>query len=499
MRIVIAGLKEESNSFSPVVCTADFFGTKAPSTEGEELITVNEYASTCLDGMISVIKEQGDEIIPVVDWSSVSSGPVDRHVADDFIAKVNAAVNANAPVDGIFLALHGGMTLTDADDGCGVILEKIRENAGPKPVIACSSDLHANVTKKWFANADFVTGYQTYPHVDFFETGARAARLAYKKLNGEKIYEACVRVPMIVPAETYSTASGKFADLINEAHSVRNEGKILDFSIYMMQPWLNVEDAGSSVLIVAEEKETAAKYAQYFAKKLYSLRKEFAIKLWKLDEVIDIAEENEKDMPVILVDSADSPNAGSAADSTEVLRRICERKSSLKTAICISDAPAVEKAFQAGVGGSDEFTLGATCDKIYQRSYTVRAYVKSLHDGDYLMEGPAERGNTKCAGRTAVLKVGNIDIVVCTRMPNSSDPQLYRGFGIEPSLYDLVVVKSATQYKTPYLKFSSLFYPTDTPGASSANLTSLKFDKLPRPFWPFDDEEEFDTSVFYAL
>ncbi len=65
-------------------------------------------------------------------------------------------------------------------------------------------------------------------------------------------------------------------------------------------------------------------------------------------------------------------------------------------------------------------------------------------------------------------------------------------------MYRLVIVKSATQYKTAYRKFTTLFYPADTPGASSANLTALPFDKLPHPFWPFDDVECFDKTVLFA-
>ena len=96
-----------------------------------------------------------------------------------------------------------------------------------------------------------------------------------------------------------------------------------------------------------------------------------------------------------------------------------------------------------------------------------------------------------------MLQVGSIDIVVYCRMANSSDPQCYRAFGLDPARYRLVVVKSATQYKLPYSKFTRLFYPTDTPGSSTANLRRLPFRRIPRPFYPFDDMQTFDDSVTF--
>ena len=46
-------------------------------------------------------------------------------------------------------------------------------------------------------------------------------------------------------------------------------------------------------------------------------------------------------------------------------------------------------------------------------------------------------------------------------------------------------------------KFSTLFYPTDTPGSSSANLRVMPFVHLPRPFYPLDDIDTFDDSVTF--
>ena len=49
---------------------------------------------------------------------------------------------------------------------------------------------------------------------------------------------------------------------------------------------------------------------------------------------------------------------------------------------------------------------------------------------------------------SAVISFGNIDIMVCEEPAASGDPQILRHFGIEPKLYDLIVVKANASFKS---------------------------------------------------
>jgi microcystin degradation protein MlrC len=64
---------------------------------------------------------------------------------------------------------------------------------------------------------------------------------------------------------------------------------------------------------------------------------------------------------------------------------------------------------------------------------------------------------------------------------------MYRSVGLEPTEADIVLVKSANQFRAEYEKLSNQIYILDTPGASTANLKSLRFTKIPRPMYPFDN------------
>ena len=492
MKIAIGGLHQESNSFSPVISCEDLFHI----TYGAAIMDEYRETNSNLGGIIAALDEAGAAIIPSVAMNAISGGPVDAALVEKFLCQLFEVIDANLPVDGVFLDLHGATELEGGDDGCGFILERIRSHVGQQVVIVNTTDLHANITDRMAANSDAISGFQTYPHQDYCGTGYRAATQGLMLLQNKPLYQARVRIPMIVPAEGYNTNEGVFAELVNSAKQLVADGKIIDFSIYQMQPWLDAADAGSTVLVSAADRETAAAYAQDLARRLFDLRKDMTIHLYSVDEVIDAAKANETAAPVILVDSADSPNAGSSADSSFVLSRLLERGETIKTCLVVSDAPAAAHAFEVGVGNEGDFSLGGTREPRFQKATKVHAYVTSLHDGIYY--NTFSQGLLQNTGKSAVLQEGNIDIVVYTKMQNSSDPQCFRAFGIEPSMYRLALVKSATQYKESYSKFSTLFYPTDTPGSSTANLASLPFQRLPRPFYPLDEIDDFDDRVTFV-
>ena len=311
--------------------------------------------------MFQAIQESDGEILPACSMKSQSGGPVDQKALDFFLEKTMAVIQQNRPVDGVFLSLHGATQTAEWDDAGGVILETIRKVVGDQAVIAVSADLHANVTLRWVKNADLICGYRSYPHLDYFDTGYRAAKLGMRRLHGEKLHMVRVSIPMIIPASSYSSMTSPFKDVIDEAKELVRAEKLGDCSIFQMQPWLDVDPASGSVIVTIDpDYEQAEFYAYQLAKRLYDMRKQFKTDLVPIDQVIDMALENKSGKPVILVDFADSANAGSTGDSAAVLERLLERKIKPKTALIVNDPPAVELAYKVNVGNRAVFSIGGT-------------------------------------------------------------------------------------------------------------------------------------------
>jgi len=193
--------------------------------------------------------------------------------------------------------------------------------------------------------------------------------------------------------------------------------------------------------------------------------------------------------PVVLVDSADSCNAGSSGDSMAVAGRILELAPEIRAATVVNAPEAADQAHALGVGKPGHLPLGRSRGP-RAASILVDGYVKSLHDGRFWQEGPAGRGTPVEIGPTAVIRVENLDVVTCHWMAGNGDLQLYRAFGIEPTLYDLVVVKACTSFRAGYGKISTRIYETDTPGAAPVDVTRLEYRKVPRTMYPWSDRDD---------
>lgn len=490
MRVLLGEFRQESNSFNPVASSLAFWD-KSGRYEGDAMRAALRGKPCAIGGMIRELEEAGEkpEIVYGVSMSCQSGGPAEQEVMDCFLERFLAAVREHSPLDAVFLSFHGALQTTMFDDAEGEVVEQVRRALGEKAVIAVSTDLHAFVSEKLLRNVDAIAGYHTYPHVDYDETGRRAARLGLAALRGADLHTACIHFPLLVSASAYNTLGGAFKEVMDYGCSLVTEGKLEDFSIYPMQPWLDVTGGASSVLAVAKDPAVAESHARDIAGKLWCSRKRFEQNQCSIDEVIDAAENQGTAKPVILVDSADSCNAGAPGDSMAVAARLLARGSKLKAATIINDSPAADLAHSLGVGRTARFKLGGSRDASAQ-SIEVDGYVRSLHDGEFVQEGPAGRGMVNRIGPTAVIRVGTIDVVVCHWMAGNGDPQLYRAFGVEPSLYDLVVVKACTSFRAAYGKISDSIYDTDTPGAATANLMRLRFRKLSKNFYPWVDSEE---------
>lgn len=494
MQILYFEFSQETNSFNPQLCGLQSFRNWT-YREGQDVLTgLDPSIPMETTGMAAAAREAGATLVPSIAMWSQSMGPVTAEAVDLLLDRVRASYAAMDRVDGVFAALHGGTQDTREDDTCGYILQQVRQLVGPDVVIAASYDMHANITPAVLENSDVCCGYQTYPHVDPYETGYRAAKLGLMKIRDRRAFvNAAVRVPMILPCAGYSSHEGILRDVLELGHEYVRQGTLLDFTVFQMQPWLDVKiAAGTTVVAVGTDAGAAVACAQEMAQRLFDGRKQCWPKLKTMDKAIDLALDHSTPKPVILANTGDSPNGGAVGDNTAVLQRLLQRNAPLRFATIVRDGPAVEKAFFVGVGGEAEFSLGAAYNHCGQTPALVRGVVRSLHDGKYVMEGPYSQGLPQYIGRAAVISIGTYDVMVCHFPANTGDPQIYRHFGLEPKLYDLVEVKANNSFRLPFSAFASCFCTVDVPGCVGvSDLKSLPYRRIPRPFYPFDEMDGY--------
>ena len=272
------------------------------------------------------------------------------------------------------------------------------------------------------------------------------------------------------------------------------EKELLDFTVFNVQPWLDISVIGSAVVAIAEDEERAKAKADELARAFFENRDGYWPDLRSIDEVIDMAEDEKANKPIVLVDSADSPNGGAVGDSVAVAMRLLERGSKLRSGMFVRDEKAVEQAFAVGVGGTAEFSLGAGYTPYMPGPLVAQGTVRSLHDGQAVKEGPVGRGTPFSVGRAAVLSIGPMNILVCEDPQNPGDPQLFRHFGIEPTFCDLLVVKANSSFRVAYCRIAEEICYADTPGACAADLKSFHWKRIPKGLYPFDLPADYEPA-----
>jgi len=496
MKVVVAGFSQETNSFSRIITDRAIFNAHMPILKGDAILDWDISTNVELSGMLYQLRQYDNvEICPAIVAQSVSGGRVAKAVYDEVETALLDTIRANAPVDGVVLWLHGAMMCEHVDDAEGTLMEAIRQEVGPKAVIACTLDLHANITKKMADNANALVGYHTYPHVDLFEVGQKAAQIVVEAAReGITPVTAICKLPIVIMGEAYQTTHGPIHEVIEMAKEIEQKEDIYYATIHLMQPWFDTPEAGGAATVTAKTAEQAAAEVEKLGAYLWKRKEECIFRTYTMAEIAEII--SQTDSPVVIGDAADGTGSGSAGDSTFVLLELVRNYPNIRACLTIADPIAVADAFEAGVGAVKTFRMGARAVPEMHEPAVLECRVRMLFDGDFIWQGPQHRGDIGHMGRTAVLRCGNVDIVLMENPAFNWDPGLYYAVGIRPQEMQLVLTKSPKAFHAPYSSITDHLYVVDAPGISPSNPLSIPFEKIAHPMYPYDDVSGLNPSDF---
>ena len=143
MKLVIAQMKHETNTFSPVPTPIGRFARSGSiPLEGEDAIRAFRGTGDGLGAYIELAEKAGAQYMLAIAASAWPSGPVEDDAFDYIAERICGAVASGC--DAILLDLHGAMVTQSHEDGEGELLRRIREIA-PDVLIAVSLDMHTNL------------------------------------------------------------------------------------------------------------------------------------------------------------------------------------------------------------------------------------------------------------------------------------------------------------------------------------------------------------------
>ena len=397
MRLVIAQMKHETNTFSPVPTPlARFARGAAQPLEGAAVRDAFKGTGTAIGAFIDLADQAGAEAVYPVAGNAAPSAPVDTAAYEAMAGPIVDAVARGC--DAVLLDLHGAMVTRAHDDGEGELLARIRRVA-PEVPIGVALDMHTNLFPAMGQLATVIAGYQTYPHVDMYETGVRAGRPIFSLLD-RKIKPAMAfgHRPMLPHVMRQSSLDSPNKEIQARAKQMEQQGA-LAATFFVGFPHADIPYAGSSAVVVTDG--DAAK-AQALCDELLGMaweaRAQFVYRVEPLDQSLARA----KGMgagsvrPVVLLDHYDNCASGGTMDTMAVLGGILDAGLEDAAAFAICDPQAVEQMKRAGVGARVTLPLGGKMDMpalgLKGRPREVSGNVRRICSGLYRNEGPMARG-----------------------------------------------------------------------------------------------------------
>ncbi|MCA9860128.1 MAG: M81 family metallopeptidase [Thermomicrobiales bacterium] len=490
MRLLLAGISHESNTFAETPTDLDEFIANG-FFRGAELLDLAG-TNTVIGGAVGAARELGVELMPVVATSAIPGGVVADRVFESVVGAIETALAAERP-DAIVLDLHGAMVTESHDDGDGALLERVRAAAGPEMPIVATLDLHANVGPQMLDNASVLIPFDTYPHVDNAERGDEAVRLAVRMASGAVTPVMTSRkLPILPDGPRQFSGVEPTNSIMGLVHEIETRPGVLTAGVCFAFPWADCPFAGMTVTVVTDNDPVLAEIlVDEIATFIWARRAEFKTTLWTVEEAIHAAMQAPAG-PVVLADLGDNPGGGTAADGTSILWGLIDLGAEGAVVSTIRDPEVVALAFEAGEGAEIETMLGAKTDERHGYPIPIKAVVKRLSNGDFVYEGPMERGVRDTLGRTAVLGIhgrygADVEVIVCERRVQSLDTAILRSQGIEPTERKIIALKSAVHFRGAFMPIAAQILEVDTPGLTSLDYSRFPYQQLPRPIWPMDD------------
>ena len=477
MKLFIAGLDTETNTFSPIPTGYEAFR--------ENLIAHGDATSrplNCCSSQMHVWSNaaaaRGWGVVESLCAVAEPGGTTTRTTYEAFRAEILADLRAAMPVDGVLLALHGACVADGYDDVEGDLLSHVRKIVGPDIPVGAELDLHCHLTKTMIDSATMLVAYKEYPHTDIEERAEHLFQLLVKVLE-----EGCRPVMADFDCRMigmFRVHQQPLRGLVDRMKALEGQDGILSVSFCHGFPWGDVADVGAKMLVVADRDIGKAQaLATAFGQEIFALRKELKPEHSSIDEALDQALEVSHGT-VVLADVSDNAGGGAPGDSTFVLRRVIERGIKDVASCLYWDPIAVRLCHEAGEGAVLPLRIGGKIGEASGQPLDLTVTVRRLASGITQRFGIVPLS----IGDAAWVSCDGVDIILNSLRTQTFHPECMTALGLDPSTRKIVIVKSSNHFRAGFEPIASKILYIAAPGALQPHFEDLPYTKLKNSYWP---------------
>ena len=421
------------------------------------------------------LKRYDVPFLPTLVASAASGGPMARDAYDAIKAEYLDRLRALLPLDGVYLAMHGALSVEGMDDAEGDWYVATRQVVGPDCLLSASYDLHGNLSRRIVDTLDCFTAYRTAPHVDRVENWLRATdMLTHALRHGLRPSIVWASIPVLLAGEQSSTEWQPGWRLWSDLSEYNRLDGILDVSQLVGYVWADEPRSAASVVVTGFAPATQSAIAAELAQRYWNARAEFGFgsPTGTIEQTIAQALAATT-RPVVISDSGDNPGGGGNADQTFFLHALMKAGARDVLVGGMTDRPATDACYAAGVGATLPLSIGATldplmCDPVQVPAATVK-YLAPAADAD---------------GRQAVVEFDGITVALTAIRRNHHAAEAFYELGLDPAAFRIVVLKCG--YLNPTMKpLANPHLLALSPGAIDQDIPNIE-NRRRGPCYPWD-------------
>lgn len=493
MRLFLAALVHETNTFSPLPTTVASFEELVLHRPGQAATLDRARRSAGYAECWTGARARGHEVVEGLCAYAQPSGPLSRRDYEALRDELLAGLEAAGPLDAVVLVLHGAMVADGVWDCEGDLLTRVRRLVGPAMPVGALLDLHGNLSPDMLGSGAALIACKEYPHTDYADRAGELLGLLERQQRSGQPHGAVMHRAGLLGI--FGTTAGPMQDYVARLKAAEQQPGILSVSAFHGFPWSDTPHTSAALLVLHEGGDAAtARRAQACAAELaaafYELRETASPPRLAPAAALDAAvAQLGSGRPVVIADGADNPGGGAACDSTFLLRAVLDRGLRGVALGMLWDPQAVAFAAAAGVGARLALRIGGKVGPLSGDPVDVVAEVLAVRD-DAQQTGLG--GLKDDLGRAVALRVAGssnedgVDLVLNTLRQQVFAPDCFTSLGIAVAAKQLVIVKSTQHFRAGFDPMAAAILYCDAPGSLNGDLAALPYRHLQRPVWPLD-------------
>src|SRR6266853_1746208 len=421
-RYVIALIKHETNTFSPIATPLSSFGHGNGPAFGDAARARFTDTNTPMAAYLDLATEEGAEIVTPV------------------------AAEAE-------------------------IVRRLRRIA-PELPIAVTLDYHTNLSGDLVDNATVITGYKTYPHVDMYDVGRLCGEILIRKLNREMETSGKVLAATLLPSFPHADTPYTGVSAIVVGDAKRGGGEAVAREVCERMLDIAWQRRAEYAFVAAPLAESVAA-----AKRLGNAPQDGPVLL--IDHCDNCGSGGAQDVMAVVAeilrqeldDVAIAPIRDPAAVAQMIAAGVGNR-----VALDLggkTDMPSI------GVKGKP-LSISGRVLAITDGEFTITG---PMYTGIRTFLGRTAVLGVENADRSARPRV---EIAVTERGHEPMDIGIFTHCGIDPRQKRFIMLKSRIHYRAGFGPISSHVVECAGVGVTNADLSVYRYQKLKRPIYPLD-------------